>query len=579
MSGPGESLPRRIGAWLAAADTPRRRDLAWLALLGAAVLGAGLGLRDPWPPDEPRFALAARDMVETGRWMFPRVGGDLYPDKPPMFMWLQAAGYWATGSLRIAFLLPTVLASIGMLLLTYDLGRRLWDRRVGLSAALVLMCLVQFQVQAKSAQIDTTLAFLTTLSLYGLLRHLLQGPDWRWFWAGCAAAGLGVITKGVGFLPLLVLLPWGWAAKRGWEVAAPRSPAAWWGGVAAFLGAICLWLVPMLLGVLFSGNPDFAEYRDNILLKQTAERYADSWGHFEPPWYFLVQVIPWAWLPVVAVLPWLVPRWAEALKRGDPRILLPAAWVVLVVAFFSASAGKRGVYLLPAAPAVALLAAPWARELAQRAGVRRVVFALTALFVAGIAWFAFSPSRSVRRALEANDAQMPWEFLGPLITAGVLVLVACRVRRAFAGFALVTMTTWSLVGWVGYPLATDLRSGRPVMEALREKAPHGTELGLIQWKEQFLLYLDRPVTHFGHRRPAEESMADGIAWLFAEPGRIALIDDDEKACFDASTAIDLGFAHRRHWYLVDSGDVDPDCGDGRQAPVEVHHYTPPTSAR
>jgi len=579
MSGKDSSLLRRVAGWLGAADAPRKTDLLWLGLLGAAVLGAGLGLRDPWPPDEPRFALAARDMAETGRWLFPRVGGDLYADKPPMFMWLQAAGYWATGSLRVAFLLPTVLASIGTLLLTYDLGRRLWDRRTGLAAALVLLCLVQFQVQAKSAQIDTTLAFLTTLSLYGLLRHLLNGPDWRWFWIGCASAGLGVITKGVGFLPLLVLLPWAWAAKQGWDVTRARAPAAWWGGAAAFLGAICVWLVPMLLGVLFGGDPEFAEYRDNILLKQTAERYADSWGHFEPPWYFLVQVIPWAWLPVTALLPWLAPRWTAALKDRDPRIFLLLVWILLVVAFFSASAGKRGVYLLPAVPAVALITAPWARELAQRAGVRRVLFGLTALFVAAIAWFAFSPSRAVRRALEANDAQMPWEFLGPVIAAGVLVLVLCRVRRAAAGFVLVTLVVWSLVGWIGYPVATDLRSGRPVMEALREKMPPGTELGLIQWKEQFLLYLDRPVTHFGHRRPYEESLADGIAWMSAAPGRLALIDDDEPGCFDPTTAIDLGFAHRRHWYLVDPGDVDPECGDDRPAPVEVHHYTPPTAGR
>ena len=577
MRDPGGSPLRRIAAWLTAADTPRKTDLLWLALLGAAVLGAGLGLRDPWPPDEPRFALAARDMVETGRWMFPRVGGDLYPDKPPMFMWLQAVGYWATGSLRIAFLLPTVLSSIGALLLTYDLGRRLWDRRTGLSAALVLMCLVQFQVQAKSAQIDTTLAFLTTLSLYGLLRHLLKGPDWRWFWIGCASAGLGVITKGVGFLPLLVLLPWAWAAKQGWEVTRARAPGRWWGGAAAFLAAISLWLLPMLLGVLLSGDPDFVEYRDNILLKQTAERYADPWGHFEPPWYFLVQVIPWAWLPITALLPWLVPRWTGALKARDARILLLAGWILLVVAFFSASAGKRGVYLLPAAPAVALIAAPWARELAQRADVQRVVFALTSLFVAATAWFAFSPPRSVRRALEATGADMPWELPGSVIGAGVLVLLLCRFRRAAVGFLLGTMAVWSLVGWIGYPVVTDLRSGRPVMEALHEKAPPGAELGLIQWKEQFLLYLDRPVTHFGHRRPYEESLADGMAWLSAAPGRLALIDDDEPDCFDASTAIDLGFAHRRHWYLVDAGDVDPECGDGRPAPVEVHHYTPPAS--
>ena len=50
----------------------------------------------------------------------------------------------------------------------------------------------------RGAQIDPTLCFLTTLSLYALLRHLLLGPAWRWYFVGGFAAGLGIFTKGVG---------------------------------------------------------------------------------------------------------------------------------------------------------------------------------------------------------------------------------------------------------------------------------------------------------------------------------------------------------------------------------------------
>ena len=43
-----------------------QRSLGWLLLIALIVLGAGLGLRDPWPADEPRFALIAKEMVESG---------------------------------------------------------------------------------------------------------------------------------------------------------------------------------------------------------------------------------------------------------------------------------------------------------------------------------------------------------------------------------------------------------------------------------------------------------------------------------------------------------------------------------
>ena len=96
------------------------------------MLGAGLGLRDPWPADEPRFVLVAKQMVESGDWLFPHRGTELYSDKPPLFMWLQAAAYALFGNWRVAFLLPSLLAALGTLWLRVDLGRRLWTRRVGL---------------------------------------------------------------------------------------------------------------------------------------------------------------------------------------------------------------------------------------------------------------------------------------------------------------------------------------------------------------------------------------------------------------------------------------------------------------
>ena len=41
------------------------------------------------------------------------------------------------------------------------------------------------------------------------------------------------------------------------------------------------------------------------------DRYANAWHHREPFWYFLVNVIPVLWLPLTALLPWLVPQVAR----------------------------------------------------------------------------------------------------------------------------------------------------------------------------------------------------------------------------------------------------------------------------
>jgi len=58
----------------AVASSADRRHFLWLMLVALVVLGAGIGLRDPWPSDEPRFTLVAKQMVASGDWLFPHRG-------------------------------------------------------------------------------------------------------------------------------------------------------------------------------------------------------------------------------------------------------------------------------------------------------------------------------------------------------------------------------------------------------------------------------------------------------------------------------------------------------------------------
>ena len=356
--------------------------MLWLIGLGLLLMATGLGLRDPWPADEPRFALVARDMLRSGDWLIPRVGGDLYGDKPPVFFWLMAASMAVTGSMRIGFLLPSLLAGLGATVLVYDLLRRVRGREVAFAGGLVLLLTFQFVWQFRQAQIDGVLCFFVTLSLYGLLRHLFAGPSLAWFFVGWFAAGLGVITKGVGFLPLLVLLPFVVFASRGWPATAPHRDPRWWLGPVFFLAAIAIWFVPMMLVTAAGG--ELLAYRNEILFQQTVTRYADAWHHHEPFWFFLVNVIPVFWLPLTALLPWLWRRWRDALRPAsrDTFVAVLLAWVVLVMLFFSASAGKRGVYVLPAVPALVMAAAPWLPEILRLRGTRIVAFVLAALLTA-----------------------------------------------------------------------------------------------------------------------------------------------------------------------------------------------------
>jgi 4-amino-4-deoxy-L-arabinose transferase-like glycosyltransferase len=519
------------------------------------LVGTGIGLRDPWPADEPRFALIARDMVASGRWLVPLVGGDLYADKPPLYFWLIAFALKLTGSLRFAFLVPSLLSALGCVMLVYDLARRLGTRETGLIAGTLLLLTVQFVWQARQAQIDATLCFWTTLSLYGLLRHTLLGPRWGWYAIGWAAAGFGVITKGVGFLPLLILIPI-WMFQRRWRAVTFSSGARSWLGPLAFVLAVSVWLVPMLAAS--HADPALQAYRNEILFKQTAERYADAWHHVEPFWYYLLEVIPLLWLPLTALLPWLAPRWRDAWRAHDLRIAALLTWCVLVVLFFSASPGKRGVYVLPAVPGLVLASAPYLADLAQRKGVRRTMFGLS-VCIAGacaiVSVYAVMHS-NIRAEIEATYGLDP---LGPLLSialAGVIACFAARPSRAFLAYAGTLASILLIVSFWINPVMNEIRSGRAFIARVEHAAAPGRELALAAFKEQYLLYLQRPIVHFGHARWRErqKEAADAARWLSERDGRQLVVDAEIKdLCFPRAQSVSLGEANRTEWFLVLAG--------------------------
>ena len=537
----------------------RERWLFWI--VAVLVLGAGLGLRDPWPADEPRFALVARQMVESGQWLFPMRGDELYPDKPPLFMWIQALFYALTGNLRIAFLLPSLLAALGTLALVRDLGRRLWSAGAGAYAAWALLFALQFTFQAKRAQIDPTVTLFITASVYGLLRHLLRGPDWRMWALGWFAAGLGVISKGVGVVALLVLLPAAWAQWRGWPglTRLRIGEAKFWLGPLALLLPIAAWLIPMLLTVRTSGDPALHAYADNILLRQTAGRYANPTHHYQPPWYFPVVMLT-QWLPVMFALPWALPRWRDALRTQDPRVLLPLAWVALVVLFFSLSAGKREVYILPALPLLCLALGPWLPAILARPWPRRLVFAFAAVLatvtlVAGL-MVVFGEPGFERKLADARGMVGGGDAIGAMLAAigafGVAALLWFRVRGGVAALLATLAGLWVGYGLIGYPLLNDASSARGLMQRAGAHIGADAELGLVAWKEQNLLMADRPARTFGFLRPVAAQRRDAYAWQAQAPSRRWLLIEGAAldVCVDRARAKNLGTANRREWWLV-----------------------------
>jgi hypothetical protein len=116
------------------------------------------------------------------------------------------------------------------------------------------------------------------------------------------------------------------------------------------------------------------------------------------------------------------------------------------------------------------------------------------------------------------------------------------------------------------------RSGSGFVGDMRAQVKAEEELGLVAYKEQFLLYLDRPTVNFGHRRWLEgpQESYDASAWLNGAPHRVLLVPQDQmKSCFPAN-ATKAGVTSDEDWYLV-RGPAAADCAQKGDVGNAIHY--------
>jgi 4-amino-4-deoxy-L-arabinose transferase-like glycosyltransferase len=300
-----------------------------------------------------------------------------------------------------------------------------------------------------------------------------------------------------------------------------------------------------------------------MLFKQTGTRYANAWHHVKPAWYYL-QTMLTLWLPGVLLAPWLLPAWWRRLRRVDTRYALLLVWALLVLVFFSASPGKREVYIFPMLPALAVAASPLLAGLLRRRGVRATLWTYMTVLVAvagalGLWLLTASPERvhalvDGRGMDMATVAQLSRWLLGFAVVA-IAVMLAAR-RRVAVALVAVTAALWTAYGMGFMPAISPDSSARALMQRVGERIGPDAELAMLGWREQHLLQADRPVTDFGFKQPWVDQWQHAHAWLLEAPGTrwLFLRKDAIGPCLDPAKVIDIGASNRRAWILA-SGDA------------------------
>jgi 4-amino-4-deoxy-L-arabinose transferase-like glycosyltransferase len=333
------------------------------------------------------------------------------------------------------------------------------------------------------------------------------------------------------------------------------------------LAVVAAWLIPMVLYVNNLGTEEALAYRNNILFKQTGERYADSWGHIQPWHYYLTSVIPSLWFPLPLLLLALIRPVKESIGR-HPVILVLLIWVALVVLFFSISPGKRGVYLLPALPMFALAIAPALNIQRPARWFPAVLTGLqlllaSALITIGVLAWNDHP-RLVEKVSDYSQDPTRLHEAGTLVFSMGLVWLAslAGLWRTYAleRLFIAMMISWILLTTWGYRILEPLRTPRNILAVAEQSVPPNAQLGMINFKEQFILFSKLDFTHFSYFSDREQEERNAWLWMSKTADSYLIVEEGATfQCFTTNGASSLGTAHRDSYILLGDANMKPSC--------------------
>jgi len=82
--------------------------------------------------DETNYAESAREMIVSGDYMTVQIDFEPFPEKPPLFFWLQVVSMKVFGINEFAARFPNVFCGIISLMILYFFGRKIYGHRFGL---------------------------------------------------------------------------------------------------------------------------------------------------------------------------------------------------------------------------------------------------------------------------------------------------------------------------------------------------------------------------------------------------------------------------------------------------------------
>ncbi len=325
------------------------KDVLLLTLLTSLLFGMFLGLPNLSAPDELRYSEIPREMIVNQDYIIPTINGVKYFEKPPLFYWMQVASIKVFGLNEWSLRSATALMGLIGVIATYLFGRRIYNRKTGWFAGIILSSMSLYFAMAHVITLDMTVSVFMTIGLYAFFLAI-KSKSFTLLCLGFFSAAAAMMTKGlIGImLPGLIIALW-LTFFRQWHRLNWRHMII---GLGLFLVLVTPWHAVAQLRA-----PEFLHF---YFIEQQFLRYTTSIANRYQPCYFYIPIV------IFGTVPWMffLPQSLMFLKNFSWRHrwhyeheLFLVIWFVCIFLFFSASNSKLIPYVLPCFPPLALLIA------------------------------------------------------------------------------------------------------------------------------------------------------------------------------------------------------------------------------
>lgn len=516
---------------------------AAMVLLVVALLGflPGFFSIPPIDRDEARFAQATKQMVESGDYVDIRFQDEVRYKKPVGIYWVQAAvvktatALGFSGALTTIWLyrLPSLVGSIGAVLLTYWTALAFVPRRAAVLAGLMMASCVLLGIERLLAKTDALLLMTVVAAMGAMARAYLWHERERldaasaWivasiFWTALAA---GVLLKG----PLIVMVV-GLAAIA--LIVVDRS-AAWLLTLKPIAGIIWLAVLVLPWFVAIIGRTGDAFLAESVGEDLLGKIFTGQESHGAPPGYYFVLFWVTFW-PGATLAALATPAVWRARRERAVKFLL--AWLVPSWVVFELVVTKLPHYVLPLYPAIAILTAAVidARALSRKPFLELgTIWWFVVPMVAGIAGVV------ALAVIGRQFGLLVWILMG---AAAVLGFLAWRLYqadgaehsllRAVAAAILTAIATFGLI----IPSLGQLFPSATLARILRESGCARPEAAAVGYQEPSLVFLAGTATRLADTAGAAEFLRGGDC-------RFAFVEAREERSF-AQRAEALGVRYR-----------------------------------